>query len=170
MGMTITQAQRLAARCHYDLTYIYRVPDSARAGKVISQSPPFSGDRLVVSTGPLKNAWAILPGAKNRPVKSECTRKLLLDEDGNAGPLFCANGHVNVEAWEYFSLEKLTVMTLPRASSECQVAYYINRPYLTVPINDSAFQLANAYNGWRVPEGLAAHILVSTPYKDPCPS
>jgi len=76
---------------------------------------------------------------------------------------------VNVEAWDYFALLHLDVMSLPKGRSECQVVQYIKTPFVSAPINDSGFELANAYNNWKVPEGLVAHILVSTPFKDPCP-
>lgn len=76
---------------------------------------------------------------------------------------------MNVEAWDYFARDRFAVMSLPRESSECQVAESIKTPFVTAPINDSGFELANAYNNWGVPEGLVAHILVSTPFNDPCP-
>jgi hypothetical protein len=166
--MTFSDAQKLIERCGDDLTNVYRVPDRAPAGTVISQDPVNPGGRLVVSTGPLRHRWAVLAGAKNPPVRSECAAPLRLDADGNAGPLTCGNDQVNVEAWDYFALNHFPVMSLPRGSSECRVVGTITKDYVSVPINDSAFQLANVYNGWRIPEGLAAHVLVSTPYNDPC--
>jgi hypothetical protein len=135
----------------------------------VSQSPPYTGNELVVSTGPLKHLRAILQGAKNPPVATECTSTLRLDQDGNAGPLICGRNHVNVEAWDYFERNDFfPIMSLPRNAPECEIASFIKEHFVSTPINDSAFQLANAYNGWRFPEGLAAHILVSTPFDDPC--
>ena len=116
VGMTMEQADQLVGRCHYSFEEIYRVPDSAPSGKIVSQSPPFTGNRLVVSTGPLKHPWAILSGAKKPPVRAECTATLQLDQDGNAGPLSCRGDHVNVEAWDYFARNHFAVMSLPRES------------------------------------------------------
>ena len=167
VGKTVAEAKALAHQCHQQIS-ILRVPDAAPAGKVISQSPPETGNRLVVSTGPLTNPWAVLPGAAGPPVAAACTTTLYLYEDGNAGPLTCHSKHVNVEAWDYFARLRPKIMRLPRSATVCQVARSIGSGYVSGPVNYSRFILARAYNGWHVPDGLAGHILAENPYPDTC--
>jgi hypothetical protein len=168
VGETLSEARAFAHRCGQPLGYVYGVPDAAAVGTVVSESPPYTGNELVVSTGPLIDPRAILPGAPGPPIAAECTATLRLDQDGNAGPLTCRSTHVNVEAWDYFALGHHQIMGLPRHQSVCQVARYIGLDYISNPVNYSAFELANVYNGWHVPGGLAAHILVGNPYHDTC--
>jgi hypothetical protein len=168
VGKTLGAAEALARHCHQGLGHVYRVPDVAPAGIVVSQSPPYTGNELVVSTGPLTNPWAVLPRASDSPVAKECTATLHLSEDGNAGPLTCGGDHVNVEAWDYFVHIHAPIMGLPRHQTVCQVAKYIGAYYVSGPVSYSIFELANVYNGWHVPAGLAAHILVGNRYRDTC--
>jgi hypothetical protein len=168
VGMTIVAARRLARRCAQSVTYVYEVPDAAPKGVVVGESPPSTGDRLVVSTGPLRDPWGVLRGAPDPPVARECAAPLQLYQDGNAGPLTCYGTHVNVEAWDYFALIHAPIMRLARHQTICQVAKYIGLYYVSGPISYSAFELANVYNGWHVPGALAAHILIGNPYHDTC--
>jgi hypothetical protein len=171
VGKMLGAAKELARRCGYHFESIYRVPEAAPAGTVVSvgpADPPYY--RVVVSTGPLSDRWTVLPGAPGPPVASECTATLELFEDGTAGPLTCGATHVNAAAWYYYALLHPPVMGLPRRSPVCEVAGYIDLDSQTTPISDEALELASAYNGWNFPEGLAAHILVATPYNDRCPS
>jgi hypothetical protein len=168
VGETLSEARVFAHRCGQSLGYVYRFPDAAAAGTVVSESQPYTGNRLVVSTGPLTNPWAVLSGAAGPPIAAECTATLRLDQDGNAGPLTCRSTHVNVEAWDYFALSHSAIMGLPREQSVCQVARHIGLDYVSGPVSYSVFELANVYNGWHVPGGLAAHILVGNPYHDTC--
>ncbi len=47
---------------------------------------------------------------------------------------------------------------------------YVADPDMSTREDFSAFELANVYNGWKVPVGLAAHVLrVGTPYNNTCP-
>ncbi|MGH9917295.1 MAG: hypothetical protein ACRD6W_00255 [Nitrososphaerales archaeon] len=168
VGMTLIEARAFAHRCGQSLGSVYKVPNAARAGTVVSESQPFTGNRLVVSTGPLANAWAVLSGAAGPPVAAECTATLQLYQDGNAGPLTCRGEHVNVEAWDYFALSHPPIMRLARGLSVCQVAPFIDLDYISGPIAYSIFELANVYNGWHVPDGLAAHLIIGNPYNDTC--
>ena len=168
VGLTLSAAKALAHRCHQSVGYVYRVPDAAPADTVVSQSQPYTGNRLVVSTGPLADAWSILPLAARPPVAAECTATLRLDQDGNAGPLTCRGIHVNVEAWDYFAHIHAPIMSLPRHQTVCQVAKVIGLYYVSGPVSYSVFELANVYNGWRVPGALAGHILMDNPYHDTC--
>ncbi len=168
VGKSLAGARALAHRCGQGLGSVYRVPDAARAGTVVSQSPPGSGNRLVVSTGRLTNPHAVLSGAAGPPIAAECTATLRLAQDGSAGPLTCRGDHVNVEAWDYFARIHAPIMGLPRRLTVCQVAKYIGTYYVSGPISYAVFELANVYNAWHVPAALAAHILIGNPYDDTC--
>jgi len=168
VGMTLTDARALARHCGQRVTYVLMVPNAAPNGTVVSESPPYTGNRLLVSNGPLRNPWTVLPGAAGPPVASECAATLQLDQDGNAQPLTCYGTHVNAEAWAYFAPIHAPIMGLPRHQTVCQVAKYIGLYYVSGPVSYSIFALANIYNGWHVPAGLAAHILTDNPYHDTC--
>jgi hypothetical protein len=143
---------------------VVNVPSEAPLGQVVDQDPTQAQEQVVlVSTGPLVHPLAKLAGAKNSPVHLECMVALRIDEDGNAGPLTCGNGHVNVEAWDYFARLHLPVMELPKGSSECQVVSFIRRGFVSAPVNYSGFVLARAYNGWSIPKSLGAQVLDSQP-------
>ena len=170
VGLTLSQARAFAKHCGRSLYYAWKVPASAPPGMVISENP--EGTRLVVSTGPLTNPWGVLRGAAGPPVARECTATIHLAEDGTAGPLTCNGTHVNVEAWDYYATFRPPIMSLPRGLSACQVAAHVSDggSSLSIPQRLDAFELANVYNGWHVPYGLAAHVLnVGPPYKDTCP-
>jgi hypothetical protein len=164
VGLTLVGARALAKRCRQPLGYILRVLSTAPPGTVISQSQPNTGNSLVVSTGPLTNKRAVLRGAAGSPVSTECTATITLTEDGNAYPRTCYRSHVNVEAWDFYAALHARIMRLPRKLTVCQVAAHIIDARLTSPEQYSAFELANVYNGWHVPNGLAAHLIWGLPY------
>jgi hypothetical protein len=169
VGLNLTEAHALAKRCGQPVSYVWEVPNEAPPGTVVSESLPGTGNRLVVSTGPLTDPWGVLRGAKGPPVERECTATIQLSEDGNARPLTCYGTHVNVEAWDFYAALRPAVMRLPRNLSTCQVVPHLVSP-LSIPENISAFVLANVYNGWHVPIGFVQHALnVGTPNHDTCP-
>jgi hypothetical protein len=136
----------------------------------VSESLPYTGNELVVSTGPLTNPWGALRGATGPPVGRECTATIHLSEDGNAGPLTCYGTHVNVEAWDFYAALRPPIMRLPRGLSTCQVVPHLVNRGLSTPENISAFVLANVYNGWHVPFGFVQHAFnVGPPNNDTCP-
>ncbi len=167
VGMTLKATEALARRCHYQLAFIYRLPDPHPAGTVVAQSPDSS--RVVVSTGPLANQWPVLLGASSPPVAAECDTTLSLGEDGSVAPVTCGANHVNVEAWDYYALLRPPVMSLPRRSATCYIAGYVPLTEVTTPIDLDVAEIAKAYNGWRIPDALIAHIFaLGPPYRDRC--
>lgn len=167
VGMTLKATEALARRCHYQLAFIYRLPDPHPAGIVVAQSPDSS--RVVVSTGPLGNQSSVLRGASSPPVAAECDTTLSLGEDGSVAPVTCGANHVNVEAWDYYALLRPPVMSLPRRSATCYIAGYVPLTEVTTPIDLDVAEIAKAYNGWRIPDALIAHIFaLGPPYRDHC--
>jgi hypothetical protein len=149
VGMSLASARSIAHRERVSLSMIF-VPSHQKRGQVIGQDLNLqSSERIVVSAGPLRNDEQILPLATVPPVSRECANGLYLDEDGNAGPLTCPDGGVNVGAWDYFARSKPLLMELSRHATSQQVASAICSPEsLTGPMKDSTFQLAETYYGW----------------------
>ena len=136
---------------------------------MISQSLPYTGNELVVSTGSLSDPWVVLRGAAGPPVARECTATIHLSEDGNAAPLTCNGTHVNVESWDFYAALQPSIMRLPRSLTTCQVVPHLVSP-MSTPENISAFMLADVYNGWHVPFGFVQHVFnVGPPNDDTCP-
>ncbi|HEY6469889.1 MAG TPA: hypothetical protein VI434_08980 [Candidatus Dormibacteraeota bacterium] len=81
---------------------------------------------------------------------SECSLTLEVGMDGNASPVFCADGGINVLAWNYFEKLKPRVMTLGPSATVQQVeaAMCSDLNTSTIPIETSAGELAFRYYGW----------------------
>ncbi|HZT66034.1 MAG TPA: hypothetical protein VFA11_09630 [Acidimicrobiales bacterium] len=106
------------------------------------------------------SARAILSPATVGPVSDECTLPLTYYQDGNAGPLLCRGGGVNVFAWQDFVEGQVSggprswsqTMALGPNATANQVwqAMCADKPriYGTNPRTISAEKLAAAYYGW----------------------
>jgi hypothetical protein len=79
-----------------------------------------------------------------------CSEQLSFGADGNAGPLFCANGALNTVAWDYFAKNNPQVLPLgPNATpAQVQQAVCSDVRNSTNPIETSTYKLAVAYYGW----------------------
>ncbi len=84
------------------------------------------------------------------PAVGLCSEQLSYGADGNASPLFCANGQLNVLAWKYFAALHPRVMALgPNAApGDVEAAVALDIKNSTGPIECSAYQLASVYYGW----------------------
>jgi hypothetical protein len=157
VGMSLTRARSIAHRERVSLSMIF-VPSHEKKNHVIGQDLNLqSNETIVVSAGPLRNDEQVLPLATVPPVSRECALGLNLAEDGNAGPLTCPDGGVNVGAWDYYAGSKPLLMELSRNATSKQVDSAICTPEsLTAPMKDSTFQLAEAYYGWHFGEQFLA--------------
>ena len=159
VGMSLALAERSARRLHGRVYVEIRIPSSTPAGTVLSQTPNMWPVGLVVSTGPMKDGWTVLPGAVDTPLRRECAISITLTEDGNAHPLVCTGEHVNVGAWLFYARLHPWLMHLPRdATARVSLSSFCNsRPNrppgynlggATHPQLVAEFELAYAYNGW----------------------
>lgn len=110
--------------------------------------------------GPGASARAVLTPATITPVSDECALPLTHYQDGNAGPLLCPGGGVNVLAWQDFAEGQVSggprswsqTMALGPNASATQVwqAMCTDKPrvYGTNTLTLSAQKLAAAYYGW----------------------
>jgi hypothetical protein len=92
------------------------------------------------------------PTPKPTPRVVACRLRLTVGQDGNAFPLFCSNGTVNLTAWDYFAPTDPRVMSLSSDASygQFQTAYCADmRGGSTFPIENSGVELAGRSHGWR---------------------
>lgn len=94
----------------------------------------------------------VLPPATVLPVADLCSAPVQKLQDGNAGPLFCRSGALNVEAWRYFAPSNPHVMALAHNATikEVQAAVCVDtgQGHMTSAQEDGAYALAAAYHGW----------------------
>jgi hypothetical protein len=102
------------------------------------------------SSSPSKSAR--LAPAPSLPIAAECSIHLVTSVDGNVSSLLCPDGGVNVRAWRTYATNNLLVMVQPRGASEYQVVQAfcsdLAAGHTTLPIEQSAEELATHYNGW----------------------
>jgi hypothetical protein len=112
-----------------------------------SPSPSPSG-----TSGETPVASQVLPPATDAPVANLCSKPITTTSDGNATPLFCSTGAVNVLAWAYYGAISASVMSLglnpnngqPQAAMCDDIAH--NGAKQSQEAN--AYRLAAAYYGW----------------------
>jgi hypothetical protein len=87
------------------------------------------------------------------PVGSLCTTPVDRYQDGNAGPLFCRDGSINVDAWTYLADIDSNILSLGRNATVDSVkaaihADFSHPDHTTNVIEGSGYELARAYYGW----------------------
>ena len=96
-----------------------------------------------------------LPPATERPVGQLCSAPIQVKADGNAAPLLCRGGEVNVIAWRHYADVSNTVLGLGQNPTQGQVegalCADIRLNHATPPIETSGYLLAKAYYGWSFP-------------------
>jgi hypothetical protein len=92
----------------------------------------------------------VLPPATVPPKVDECTQQLTFGADGNVGPISCADGDLNLLAWEQFAPGNPLVMSLgPYATpTEVQTALCADLRTSTIPIETSTYEISALYYGW----------------------
>lgn len=100
----------------------------------------------------------ILPPATIRPVVRECHQTLQLSADGNASPLICSSGGLNVLAWNFYATLGTNVMSLgplpPSSEITTAMCSDMQINHATTPEEQNAAALASDYYGW----GLASQL------------
>ncbi|MGC1185695.1 MAG: hypothetical protein WBA31_11195 [Candidatus Dormiibacterota bacterium] len=114
-------------------------------------SAPSAGSSQGAGSHSSRGASAPLPPARKPPAVGECSVQLEFDGDGNASPLVCHNGAINILAWNYFATIDSPLLGLGRAATEQRVERQLcaDLNHSTVPIERSAYTLARAYYGWK---------------------
>ncbi len=174
-GLALATARSLARSRGGSVYVALRIPSRAPTNTVLSQSPSDTWPLgLVVSNGPPRSSFEVLPGERLAPVRPECAQTVWLSEDGNVYPLLCSGERVNVGAWLFYARNRPSMMALARSASLSRVTASLchykvgeprgfNRSPETLPEQESVFMLAAAYNGWRVPRGLSCATSAASP-------
>ena len=121
------------------------VVDTARAGGY-----SFDGCEPAPS-GP---AGQVLAPATVPSSAGVCDEPLQTMQDGNQGPLFCADGAVNAAAWRSFAAAEAAVLAAGPSADADEVVSRMCAAWAgsTGPRLISAYQLAQRYYGWTFPD------------------
>ena len=123
-------------------------PTTAASSPSPSPSPVVSANGAPVGT-PVPQQT--LPPATERPIGQLCSTPIQTTANGNAGPLLCRGGEVNVLAWRHYAEVSNTVLGLGQNPTQGQVegalCADIRSNHATPSIESSGYQLAKAYYG-----------------------
>lgn len=93
-----------------------------------------------------------LPPATDMPVAQLCSKPITTTADGNAVPLTCSSGALNVRAWDFYKSVSASVLGLGLNPTEGQVDAAIcddlAHNHATRPEETSGYALARQYYGW----------------------
>jgi len=94
----------------------------------------------------------ILAPAPDLPVANLCSTQITLTANGNAIPLLCQSGAVNVPAWRFYADVSASILGLglnPTAGQvEAAICDDFKRGHATKVEEDSGYKLASTYYGW----------------------
>lgn len=122
----------------------------------------FAGSSGVINApatgGPTTNAYAILKPATVPSKIAECSQPLTYQSNGNPSPVQCADGGLNILAWNALAALEPKVMGLGYTPSITQVKTDIcidgnaanqdSTTAISAPLEITAYQLAFLYYGW----------------------
>jgi len=94
----------------------------------------------------------VLAPASELPVANLCSAQIIITADGNATPLLCKSGAVNVQAWKFYASVSASVLGLGLNPTQGQVESAIcddfKHQHATKPEETSGYKLAMTYYGW----------------------
>lgn len=131
-----------------------KAPGSSTAAAQPSTTP---SAQPTTSAGTVPSSdQAVLSPATVPPVDKECSYPVTRTADGNATPLFCEDGRLNADAWNFYfaSFADSELLTLGRGATATQVYQAMCHDYsdlrMTKPETESTEAIAQAYYGWDV--------------------
>jgi len=120
-------------------------PSASSSAAATADASPSASDEVPVDS-------QVLAPATDRPDGSLCSAPLQTTADGNATPLLCRTGAVNVRAWKFYATISASVLGLGLNPTQGQVESAIcddlNHNHATRPEEASGYKLAAAYYGW----------------------
>jgi len=145
------------------LTLITALGVSALLGGCGSSTSPTSTTTSSTTTTTTPNLnLAILAPATVPPLVNECRQKLAYSFDGNASPLTCTSGGLNVLAWRFYASVGTSVMSLGRGASLHQIYGAMctdwSVDHATNPEEENAATLASEYYGWDVVPQVSSYL------------
>ena len=97
-------------------------------------------------------AQQVLPPAQDPPVAMLCSKPITSAANGNATPLFCSNGSVNVLAWKFYADISASILGLGlnpnQGQPESAMCDDITHNGANRSEEVSGYRLAAAYYGW----------------------
>ena len=94
----------------------------------------------------------VLSPAQGLPIGSLCSTQITVQADGNAAPLFCRSGALNVPAWRFYADISASVLGIGLNPTEGQVESAIcddfKHQHATKTEETSGYKLAMTYYGW----------------------
>ncbi len=139
------------------------VAPSAQSSPTVSAPAGASTPSATASSGETAVSRQALPPATDLPVADLCSAPVQTTADGNAVPLLCSTGAVNVLAWKFYSSISASILGLglnpTQGQGEAAVCDDIVHNHATRPEEASGFKLAATYYGWS---------FVVDPARDPC--
>jgi hypothetical protein len=120
-------------------------PSASSSASATADTSPSASDEVPVDS-------QVLAPATDRPNGSLCSAALQTTADGNATPLLCRTGAVNVRAWKFYASISASVLGLGLNPTQGQVESAIcddlTHNHATRPEEASGYKLATAYYGW----------------------
>jgi hypothetical protein len=117
-----------------------------------SPSPSASPTASVAAGGEVSVPQQVLAPAPDLPVAELCSAQITTTADGNATPLLCHSGAVNVQAWKYYASISASIMGLglnpTQGQAEAAVCDDFKHNHATKPEEASGYKLAATYYGW----------------------
>jgi hypothetical protein len=94
----------------------------------------------------------VLSPAPDLPVAELCSTPITTTADGNAMPLLCHSGAVNVQAWKFYAAISASILGLglnpTEGQAEAAFCDDIKHNNATRPEEASGYKLAATYYGW----------------------
>jgi hypothetical protein len=98
--------------------------------------------------------FGVLTPAKVKSVITECSELLDVLRGGNAGPLQCGTGGLNINAWNFYTATGRGVMSLGRVVTADQVKQAMCKDtggaIVKWPLELNAATIASLYYGWNL--------------------
>ena len=94
----------------------------------------------------------VLPPASDLPVAQLCSAPITTTADGNAGPLLCHSGAVNVQAWNFYAGVSASILGLglnpTEGQAESAICNDLKHNNATRTEEASGYRLAATYYAW----------------------
>lgn len=116
-----------------------------------SPTPPYAASPSPLPMGSPVPRQPLAP-AQDLPLVGLCSAPLQYTADGNAQPLLCRGGEVNVQAWNFYKAVEPSVLGLPRSATLQDIYAAMCRDGQTInatrPEVEYSYQIAAAYHAW----------------------
>ena len=135
----------LVAGCGTSSTATASPETSASPSPTPSAAPTPLGDETPVDK-------QVLAPATDPPVANLCSAQVTATADGNATPLLCHSGALNVQAWRFYATVSASILGLglnpTEGQAESAICDDLKHNHATTSEETSGYKLASTYYGW----------------------